>query len=160
MSNMRVLVSGCMLLVASCVVGAENDPSVVDAVDQEATNRPYKNGCEPNVSVLACARLKGVDASWACGFQKRKPGVIFKLVVRGTTNNLDWVAENLVPRLPAESTGYFLKTDTKYVTRGNWPLTDFCEYYNPMASTWDITMIPTAAGCKKLAGRWDGKYCY
>lgn len=146
---------------ANCVVGDEDSANADDAA-QEATNRPYKNGCDSRLSVLSCATIKGVDPSWACGFRERREGAMFKLVARGTTDNADWQAENLIPRLPAASTGYYDVASAQYGTRGATPLGTLCNYIesNGLTRNWDITMIPTAAGCKKLAGRWDGRYCY
>lgn len=151
-----------------CTIGGE-EMAAVD--DQEATNRPYKNGCAGELTTSQCAAKKGVTWNAACGFRQRVPNAYFKVDEYGLDEwDSRWRYERPMPML--DPGGMFCDPD-EFAANPNAS----CHDMRHMAldaichSVWVIgdgrygaygglhSYVPTVQGCAELNGVWRGGYC-
>lgn len=145
------------LALASCTIG-ETDQTVGKPVELPGVNRPFRNGCTPDLTVEQCAAAKGVHPQIVCPFQQRVPNAMFVILdlaniwMAGDQAEFFrvWQYENLVLELPPEENTTNLSDACSHASF--WGAID--------ASWYPVTVTPTEVGCSELGGYWDGKYCY
>lgn len=137
-------------LTCACTIGQPDDFG--KPAELPGLNKPFRNGCGPELTVQQCADIKGVQVEFVCPFRRRVPNAIFVVVnVAAEQFDADWVFEDFVYEVEP--------------TRASDPLDDTClhhAYFNGILEHgyWPVVMLPTEEGCAKQAAYWDGKYCY
>lgn len=131
------------LAATACTIGEQTDTT--DDADQWAIGRPLKNGCNGDETASGCARRKNASSALACAYLRRVENAYFRV---GGADEADgnWRVEQEAPLLTPDLYGARLD----YI----------CDYARSRAVPgYAAILVPTEAGCRSLAGTWNGSYC-